>query len=87
MKNQSITLPIMEAKKSAFGAWCEKENTLFSWILEESVVTNRQVLLMGHSFLAFSVLIGACRFDAIFALVSLAWFIVSLYFCMKGGLK
>jgi len=45
MKNQTITLPVTVAKKSAFTAWCEKQNTLFSWVLEESSVTNRQKTL------------------------------------------
>ena len=45
-QNQTVTLPVLEAKKSTFSAWCEKENQLFSCVLE-SVVTNRQVCLMG----------------------------------------
>lgn len=87
MKNQTITLPVTMAKKSALTAWREKQNTLFSWALEESSVTNRQVLLMAHASLAFSALVGAYHFDVILALVCLAWFIVSLYLCRKGGLR
>ena len=74
MKNQTVTLPVLEAKKSTFSAWCEKENQLFSCVLE-SVVTNRQVCLMAHASLAFS------------ALLCLAWFVVSLHLCKKGGLR
>ena len=58
MKNQTVTLPVLEAKKSTFSAWCEKENQLFSCVLE-SVVTNRQVCLMAHASLAFSTLAGS----------------------------
>ena len=58
MKNQTVTLPVSEAKKSTFSAWCEKENQLFSCVLE-SVVTNRQVCLMAHASLAFMVLAGS----------------------------
>ena len=58
MKNQTVTLPVSEAKKSTFSAWCEKENQLFSCVLE-SVVTNRQVCLMAHASLAFSALAGS----------------------------
>ena len=57
MKNQTVTLPVLEAKKSTFSAWCEKENQLFSCVLE-SVVTNRQVCLMAHTSLAFMALAG-----------------------------
>ena len=55
MKNQTVTLPVLEAKKSTFSVWCEKENQLFSCVLE-SVVTNRQVCLMAHASLAFMAL-------------------------------
>lgn len=58
MKNQTVTLPVLEAKKSTFSVWCEKENQLFSCVLE-SVVTNRQVCLMAHASLAFMVLAGS----------------------------
>ena len=58
MKNQTVTLPVLEAKKSTFSVWCEKENQLFSCVLE-SVVTNRQVCLMAHASLAFSALVCA----------------------------
>ena len=74
MKNQTATLPVLEAKKSTFSVWCEKENQLFSCVLE-SVVTNRQVCLMAHASLAVP------------ALLCLAWFVVSLHLCKKGGLK
>lgn len=87
MKNQTTALPVSEAKKSAFSAWCEKENTLFSWILEESVVTNRQVLLLSHASFAFSALVCAVFVSVIPALICLAWFIVSLYLAKKGGLR
>ena len=57
-QNQTVTLPVLEAKKSTFSAWCEKETQLFSCVLE-SVVTNRQVCLMAHASLAFMVLAGS----------------------------
>nr|DAQ05915.1 MAG TPA: hypothetical protein [Caudoviricetes sp.] len=57
-QNQTVTLPVLEAKKSTFSVWCEKENQLFSCVLE-SVVTNRQVCLMAHASLAFSALAGS----------------------------
>lgn len=86
MKNQTVTLPVLEAEKSTFSAWCEKENQLFSCVLE-SVVTNRQVCLMAHTSLAFSVLVCAGFVSAVPALLCLAWFVVSLHLCKKGGLR
>ena len=88
---QTVSIPATSinavSKTSAISAWLLKENTLFSWILEESVVTNRQVLLMGHASLSFSALVGAYHVDVLLVLICLAWFIVSLRLCMKGGLK
>lgn len=86
MKNQAITLPIIEAKKPTLNAWFVKENTLFSWVMESSV-SNRQVCFMAHSSLALSSLVCASFVSAVPALVCLTWFIVSLYLCVKGGLK
>ena len=85
-QNQTVTLPVLEAKKSTFSVWCEKENQLFSCVLE-SVVTNRQVCLMAHAFLAFSVLVCAAFVSAVPALLCLAWFVVSLHLAWKGGLR
>lgn len=86
MKNQVVTLPVIEAKKSMLNAWFVKENTLSSWIME-TLVSNRQVCLMAHSSLAFSALVCAFFVSAVPALLCLFWFIVSLYLCKKGGLK
>ena len=58
MKNQTATLPVLEAKKSTFSVWCEKENQLFSCVLD-SVVTHRPVCLMAHASLAFMALAGS----------------------------
>mgnify|MGYP000579692392 CR=1 FL=1 len=85
-QNQTVTLPVLEAKKSTFSAWCEKENQLFSCVLE-SVVTNRQVCLMAHASLAFSVLVCAAFVSAVPALLCLAWFVVSLHLAWKGVLR
>ena len=82
MKNQTVTLPVPEAKKSALVAWCEKENQLFSCVLE-SVVTNRQVCLMAHASLAFMALAGFPFTSPVSALLCLAWFVVSLHLCKK----
>lgn len=85
-QNQTVTLPVSGAKESALVTWCEKENQLFSCVLE-SVVTNRQVCLMAHASLAFSALVCAGFVSAVPALLCLAWFVVSLHLCKKGGLR
>lgn len=87
MKNQTVTLPVSAAKNSAFSTWRKKENALFSWILQESVVTNRQVLLLGYTSLAFSALVCATFVSPVSALLCLTWFIMSLRLCVKGGLR
>lgn len=88
---QTVSIPAADinvvSKPSAISTWLKSKNQLFSWVLEESSVTNRQVLLMAHASLAFSAMVGAYHVYAILTLVCLAWFIVSLYLCVKGGLK
>ena len=77
--------PAMQsASSSAITTWLNSDNSLFSSILE-SAVSNRQVLLIAHAVLAFSVLL--CCGSAFPALLCLAWFAWSLAICKKGGLK
>lgn len=83
MKKQT-TLQLHTAALSALGVWLNSDNSLFSNLLENTV-SNRQVLLIGHAVLAFSVLL--CCGSSIPALVCLAWFAWSLSLCRKGGLK
>lgn len=88
MKNQEILLktPMSGVNSSAISAWMNRKNPLFSSLLEESV-SNRQFLLLGHASFAFSALVCAAFVSPVPALVCLAWFIVSLRLCKKGGLK
>jgi len=62
--------------------WLNRENQLFSSVLEDSV-SNRQVCLMAHASLAFSALVCAGFVSAVPALLCLAWFVVSLHLCKK----
>lgn len=84
MKKQ--TLQLQPAALSALGVWLNSENSLFSAIVE-SVVSNRQVLLIGHACLAFSALVCAASLSAMAALVMLLWFVWSLGLCKKGGIR
>ena len=74
------------ASSSAITTWLNRENSLFSSILESSV-SNRQVLLMGHACLAFSALICAVSFSPKVLTLMFVWFFESLFLCVKGGLK
>ena len=71
---------------SAFQVWLNSDNSLFSSVLE-SAVSNRQVLLIGHACLAFSVLVCACTLSPMAAVLMLLWFVVSLSLCKKGGIR
>ncbi len=77
---------MQSASSSAFNIWLNSDNSLFSSVLE-SVVSNRQVLLIGHACLALSVLVCAASVSATVALVMLLWLVWSLDLCKKGGLK
>ena len=85
MKKQT-TLKLQPAALSALIVWLNSDNSLFSSVLE-SAVSNRQVLLIGHAFLAFSALVCAASLSAMAALVMLLWFVVSLSLCKKGGIR
>ena len=84
MRNE-LVLSAKSAEHSAFTLWLNSENTLFSMIMESSI-NNLQMLLMGHACLSFSALICASCVSAVPALICLAWFVVSLHLCKKGGL-
>ena len=85
---QTASIPATDinvvSKSSVLTMWLNRENQLFSSVLEESV-SNRQVCLMAS--LAFSALVCAGFVSAVPALLCLAWFVVSLHLCKKGGLK
>ena len=85
MKKQT-SLQLHPAALSAIIVWLNSDNSLFSSVLE-SAVSNRQVLLIGHACLAFSVLMCAATFSLVGALVALLWFAASLHLCMKGGIR
>ena len=63
---QTVSIPATDinvvSKSSVLTMWLNRENQLFSSVLEDSV-SNRQVCLMAHASLAFSALVcaGLCR--------------------------
>ena len=73
------------SKSSAIQLWLNRKNQFFSSVLEEGV-SNRQVLLLGHASFVFSALICASFVSQVPALICLAWFMVALRLCVKGGL-
>lgn len=86
MNQNSTTLPTSLAKQSTFQMWLSRENKLFSYFLEESI-SNANVLRVCHALTAFT-FVGTTLFTSLVAmLVCLAWFIMTLYLCKKGGLK
>ena len=85
MKKQT-TLQLQSAAMTAIVVWLNSDNSLFSSVLE-SAVSNRQVLLIGHACLAFSVLVCAASVSATAALVMLLWLVWSLDLCKKGGIR
>ena len=59
---QTVSIPATDinvvSKSSVLTMWLNRENQLFSSVLEESV-SNRQVCLMAHASLAFMALAGS----------------------------
>lgn len=85
MKNQ-IVLPASQVKESRISLWLNRENVLFSSIMEEKV-SNRQAVLISQALASFSILTCSVFTHWLVAVLFLCWFIVSLYLCKKGGLK
>ncbi|WP_373104274.1 hypothetical protein [Phocaeicola plebeius] len=54
MKNQ-IALPASQAKQSRISLWLNRENVLFSSIMEEKV-SNRQAVLISQALASFCIL-------------------------------
>lgn len=85
MKNQ-IALPVSQAKESRISLWLNRENNLFSWIMEEKV-TNRQTVLVSQALISFSLLTCSLFTHWLAAIACLCWFACSILLCKKGGLR
>lgn len=85
MKNQ-IALPASQAKESRISLWLNRENNLFSWIMEETV-TNRQTVLVSQALASFCLLTCSIFTHWLAAVVCLCWFACSILLCKKGGLR
>lgn len=85
MKNL-IALPVNQAKESRISLWLNRENVLFSSIMEERV-SNRQAVLVSQVLASFSILSCSFFIHWLAAVACLCWFICSLLLCKKGGLR
>lgn len=74
---------MQSASSSANQAWLHSEQSMSS--SKENAVSNHQLWLIGHAVLAFTAVL--CCGGSPFMFASLAWFVVSLYLCQKGGIK
>lgn len=84
MKNQ-IALPASQAKQSRISLWLNRENVLFSSIMEEKV-SNRQAVLISQALASFCILTGSVFTHWLAAIARLCWFAYSILLCKKGGL-
>lgn len=84
MKNQ-IALPANQAKQSRISLWLNRENVLFSSIMEEKV-SNRQAVLISQALASFCILTCSVFTHWLAAIVCLCWFAYSILLCKKGGL-
>ena len=85
MKNQ-IALPASQAKQSRISLWLNRENVLFSSIMEEKV-SNRQAALISQALASFSILTCSVFTHWLAAIACLCWFAYSILLCKKGGLR
>lgn len=85
MKNQ-IALPVNQAKQSRISLWLNRENVLFSSIMEEKV-SNRQTVLISQALASFCILTFSVFTHWLAAIACLCWFAYSILLCKKGGLR
>lgn len=85
MKNQ-IALPVNQAKESRISLWLNRENALFSSIMEEKV-SNCQAVLVSQTLASFSILTCSLFIHWLAAIACLCWFVCSILLCKKGGLR
>lgn len=85
MKNQ-IALPANQAKQSRISLWLNRENVLFSSIMEEKI-SNRQTVLVSQVLASFSILSCSFFIHWLAAIACLCWFACSISLCKKGGLR
>lgn len=76
MKNQ-ITLPANQAKQSRISLWLNRENVLFSSIMEEKV-SNRQTVLISQALASFCILTCSVFTHWLAAIACLCWFAYSI---------
>lgn len=81
MKNQ-IALPANQAKQSRISLWLNRENVLFSSIMEEKV-SNRQTVLISQALASFCILTCSVFTHWLAAIACLCWFLVPSYFARK----
>lgn len=84
MKNQ-IALPASQAKQSRISLWLNRENVLFSSIMEEKV-SNRQAVLISQALASFCILTCSVFTHWLAAIACLCWLAYSILLCKKGGL-
>ncbi len=85
MKNQ-IALPASQARESRISLWLNRENYIFSALMEERV-SNRQAVLVSQVLASFSILSCSFFIHCLAAVACLCWFICSVLLCKKGGLR
>ena len=85
MKNQ-IALPANQAKQSRISLWLNRENVLFSSIMEEKV-SNRQDVLISQALASFCILTCSVFTHWLAGSACLCWFACSILLCKKGGLR
>ena len=85
MKNQ-IALPVRQARESRISLWLNRENYIFSALMEERV-SNRQAVLVSQVLASFSILSCSFFIHWLAAVSCLCWFTCSVLLCKKGGLR
>lgn len=83
-KSKTLSAPKAGAR-SSYQNWAAQQNLFISKLIEQPV-TNRQMLLIFHCIFSFCMFIFLSG-HLITAMITMVWFLLSLYSAKKGGLK
>lgn len=89
MKFQTISatdINVVSKKQFKLVNWLLTENAFFTVLMEEKI-TNLQFILLFNAVMSFGILVGCAFINAIAAVISLLYFVMSIHICKKGGLK
>ena len=84
-----MTISVQPEKRSvraSVQSWLNRGNGLFSMLMDD-FITNRQALLILNALVSLALMLAFAASSPFVVLLIAGWFLLSLNYCKKGGLK